>query len=123
MVMSEYAGKPKNEDIFKYDVLLGYLSGALLAHRGEMDEIDYFNLAWTNEINSNYKEAIADYTKSLKGDFTETTFPARSVILGGRAKCKFAVEDYYGAINDFSSAIEAAPKLRAIILTEEGVMQ
>lgn len=108
--MSEITDTEPNKDKLKYLTLLGYMSADILRQRKDLTESQYFYLAWLEEVNEDYISAIPNYTKALKKQFDEKSIPSNSLTYAGRAKCKFAVGDYYGAIKDFDSAIQFAPE-------------
>ena len=108
--MENYDGsKYVSDETFDFNALLGYLSKMILEDRSAMRYKDYYFSGWILSTMKNHYEAIEAFSKSLEM-FPALTgsnpYPSKDGIISSKAESKLAVQDYFGAISDFSTALE-----------------
>jgi len=95
-----------DQETYDYHAVIGYLAYVQLKNRNKLTSDDYYHGGWLKQQLREYKNAIRDFTKALELGFSPDGHGTKELALGGRAECKFGIDDYYGAINDFSAALE-----------------
>ena len=89
---------------FDYGALRGLLSYSELVRRNECGKDAYYFSAYLKNALGLYKEAVIDYTHSINSN-TKSDIK-NSDIYGDRGSAKLELEDFDGAIDDFTYAID-----------------
>ncbi|MCF8426089.1 MAG: tetratricopeptide repeat protein [Bacteroidia bacterium] len=93
----------------EYDEIVvgAFITFSIISIRNKKDikPIDYYNIAWVSEIVGEYEYAIVNCTKALNLKNNESTYPKRLIVYNLRGQCKMKLEDFYGAILDFTECI------------------
>ena len=76
----------------------------------------FYNRGYIKKANSNFKSAIYDFSEAIALD---TSFYILSYI--NRAKCKEELQDYIGAIDDYSSIINKFPEIYLLYIDRANV--